>query len=78
MKTQNKSRPADIIRYQTPIDYILYHDEIMETIEKESRDPLSGVEWLYLKVFYIGYIAGIRRERYLRTLNKKERRAAKR
>lgn len=64
MKNTSKTPTADLLRYQTPLIFGHYREEIKALYKQEAEKP-EGIElgWLLIQVFYIGVIAGKREER---------------
>ena len=62
MIKDNKYMTAELVGYQSPSLYELYRDDIKKIIKSGHGSDL-GFEWMICKVFLLGTIAGIRKER---------------
>lgn len=62
MRENNISMTADLVGYQSTSLYELYRDDIKKII-KSGHGSTFGFEWLICKVFLLGTIAGVRKER---------------
>lgn len=76
MQRNTNLSPADLVGYQYPLLYGRYIGEIKKIVEKElSKEgtPEFDFSWLICKVFLLGTIAGVRKERARRRTPKKDR-----
>lgn len=66
MKEKNL-KMTSLVGYQTPTLYAQYREEVLEMLENE-KDSSGNIdlEWLLCKVFMLGSLVGVRKERQRR------------
>lgn len=62
MRENNISMTADLVGYHSPDLYEVYQDDVNKLM-KDCIDSGFGFEWMICKVFLLGTIAGVRKER---------------